>query len=224
MFERSTCRQPNTSLALHHHVPTRIRSRATLLSLHGRPPQLTPARIHPLIQRHTHRIHLRHRPVEIRLEIPVRPKRLPNVSRTPELGMQLHGLEKCHVIGVKEHVPHRRGLSVDPKGVAGEDDAFGDDARRVGVEKGAHGNELRRYMVVGARVSIRLASRVKGWWRITHRVRSPTPVGAYTTVCRMPRVRIYLRRPSYCATGNVHTCARCWRLCHLPGCVGCRWD
>lgn len=72
----------------------------------------------------------------------MRPKRLPNVPRTPMFGVQLHGLVIPHVLGVKEHVPHRSGLSVDSEWVAGEDDAFGDDARRVGVEEGAHGNEM----------------------------------------------------------------------------------
>lgn len=43
---------------------------------------------------------------------------------------------------------------MDPERVPGEDDAFGDDARRVGVEKGARGDEVGRCQ---GRVSTRMS-------------------------------------------------------------------
>jgi len=61
---------------LHLHLiipPTRTRS----------DPILAPPRVHTLIQRHAHRVHLVDWPIKMRLEVPMRTKRFSDMSRTP---------------------------------------------------------------------------------------------------------------------------------------------
>lgn len=95
----------------------------------------------PLVQAHTNRVHLLHRPVEVRLEVPMSSQGLGDMTGTPKLGVQLDRLEIVDVVPVKEHVSERGRLLVDLDGVAGEDDALGDDPGGVGGEEGAHGDE-----------------------------------------------------------------------------------
>ena len=110
--------------------------------IHPLPPHLRPPRKHPLIQTQTHRIDLTHRPVEVRLEVPVRAQTFFDMSYASVFGVELDGGKEGDVGWVEEHVADGGGLLVHTVGVAGEDDAFGEDAGGVGWEKGAHCDEF----------------------------------------------------------------------------------
>lgn len=64
----------------------------------------------------------------MRLVIPMGSEAFRDIALASPFGPQLHRLEVHHVIGIEEHVPNRRRFLVDFEGVAGKDDAFGDDA------------------------------------------------------------------------------------------------
>ena len=64
----------------------------------------------------------------MRLVIPMRPETLRDIALASPISLQLHGLEVRYIIRVEEHVPYRCRFLVDFERVAGEDDAFGDDA------------------------------------------------------------------------------------------------
>jgi len=63
----------------------------------------------------------------VRLVIPMRPEALRDIAFASPLGPQLHRFEVRHIVGIEEHVPYCRRLFVDFEGMAGEDDAFGND-------------------------------------------------------------------------------------------------
>ena len=94
------------------------------------PPNSTPPRVYPLIKAHTNRIHLRNWSIEVRLVIPMRPETLRDIAFASPFSPQLHRLEVRYILWIEEHVPYRRRFLVDFERVAGEDDAFGDDASR----------------------------------------------------------------------------------------------
>ena len=58
----------------------------------------------------------------------MRPETLRDIALASPFGPQLHGLEVRYIIRIEERVPYRRRFLVDLERVAGEDDAFGDDA------------------------------------------------------------------------------------------------
>lgn len=64
----------------------------------GRLPRLAPLGIYSFVERHAHSVHLVDLPVEVRLEVPMRAKRLLDVSRATILRVQLDGLEVCNVV------------------------------------------------------------------------------------------------------------------------------
>ena len=84
-----------------------------------------------LIQIHTNRVHLTDRPVEMRLEIPMRPQSLLDVTDPTEFGMQLDGLKVLDVFPLEKHVSDRGCFLVDFEWMTGEDDAFGYDPRWI---------------------------------------------------------------------------------------------
>jgi hypothetical protein len=91
-------------------------------------PNPTPPGVDPLIKAQTNRIHLGNRSIEMRLVIPMRPKTLHDIAFASPFGPQLHRLEVRYILRIEKHVPYRHRLLVDFERVAGEDDAFGDDA------------------------------------------------------------------------------------------------
>lgn len=75
-------------------------------------PYLAPTWIGTLVQRHAHGVHLRDLPIEVRFEVPMRAKRLLDMTSPSVLRVQLDGLEVLYVVCWK-----RRNVQVRPVGI-----------------------------------------------------------------------------------------------------------
>jgi len=79
----------------------------------------------------------------------MRTKRLANVTRAPELGMQLNGREVCNIVCVEKHVSDGGRLFVYFEWMACQQYSFRDYTRGVRVEKIAHRNKARLLRILG---------------------------------------------------------------------------
>jgi hypothetical protein len=101
-------------------------------------------------------VHLIHRSVEVRLEVPMRSETLLNVTRPSVLRMKLNGLEVVDVLWVEEHVSHRGGLTVQFEGMSREHYTFSDDPCRVWVEERPHRHQIWSWEIEATNVSSEL--------------------------------------------------------------------